>query len=109
MSSNRVFMNLQELTDFAENLLTEHTAELCNDKQDPYAEEGIYFGAGQASELAAAIKASPTDTVHLTISLGEDVLGGMTLVNQLDLEAQPLGTEVWNYSDACKHLDTTVA
>ena len=46
MSSNRVFMNLQELTDFAENLLTEHTVELCNGKQDPYADEGIYFGAG---------------------------------------------------------------
>lgn len=108
MTTSSNFMSLEELTAFTTNLLNEHTAELCDATQDPYA-EGEFFGAGQASELAAAIKNCKTDTVHLTVSLGEDMLGGMTLVNQKDSEGSELGTEVYNYSEACKHLDTTAA
>lgn len=117
MAANK-YMNLAQLTRFAASLLASHSVELqyemnqtlidmFYDGVDPELEAQL-FKKGDEDTLAQAIKSSDefanNDMVHLTIIDSEGVLGGITVRNEVDCEMRELGTEVFNFSDACKHF-----
>ena len=107
MSKTQTLMALAALTDFTQSLLASHGVELCYDGVDPDV-EGTFFKTGEHEALAQAIENSNADkgvdTVHLTVSDDDGVLGGISIVNHLDSDGQPLGAEIDNWSDQCKTL-----
>ena len=112
------YMNLAQLTRFAASLLASNSVELEYEVNQSIIDlffDGVnpklkpqVFKKGDEAALAQAIKSSDeiahNDTVHLTIADSEGVLGGITVRNEVDCEMRELGTQVLNFSDACKHF-----